>query len=73
MKFHRTGVTRLHHPLAGDLTLADEALDLPGDAGQRVFVYTAEPGTPSQEALDLLASWSSAPSERSATEPAEDR
>ncbi len=31
VKFHRTGTKRLHHPLVGDLELAYEALDLPGD------------------------------------------
>ena len=62
VKFHRTGAKKLHHPLVGDLTLAYEALELPGDTGQRILVYTAEPGTPSHEALNLLASWSSTPS-----------
>jgi transcriptional regulator with XRE-family HTH domain len=61
VKFHRTGAKTLHHPVVGDLTLDYEALDLPGDAGQRVLVYTAEPGSPSQERLDLLASWSAIP------------
>jgi transcriptional regulator with XRE-family HTH domain len=58
VKFHRTGVKQLHHPVVGDLTLSYEALELPGDAGQRINVYTAEPGSPSHEALGLLASWS---------------
>jgi transcriptional regulator with XRE-family HTH domain len=61
VKFHRTGVKRLHHPVVGDLTLAYEALELSGDVGQRINVYTAEPGSPSYEALNLLASWSSTP------------
>jgi transcriptional regulator with XRE-family HTH domain len=61
VKFHRTGAKTLHHPLVGDLTLAYEALELPGDNGQRILVYTAEPGSPSQERLNLLASWSAAP------------
>jgi hypothetical protein len=61
VKFHRTGVKRLHHPVVGDLTLAYEALELPGDIGQRINVYTAEPGSASHEALNLLASWSSTP------------
>ena len=47
--------------------LAFEALELPADAGQRINVYTAEPGSPSQEALDILASWASTPSEPSAS------
>jgi hypothetical protein len=67
VKFHRTGTKRLHHPIVGDLTLAYEALELAGDAGQRILVYTAEPGSTSQEALNLLGSWS-APSEPAAIE-----
>jgi transcriptional regulator with XRE-family HTH domain len=59
VKFHRTGVKRFHHPLVGDLTLAYEAFELPAD-GQRINVYTAEPASPSHEALRLLASWSAA-------------
>ena len=57
VKLHRTGVKRFHHPVVGDLTLDFEALDLPGDAGQTLLVYSAEPGSPSAQALDLLASW----------------
>jgi hypothetical protein len=61
VKFHRTGAKRLRHPVVGDLELSYEALELPGDSGQRILVYTAEPGSPSQNALDLLASWTSTP------------
>ena len=61
VKFHRTGTKVLHHPVVGDLTLDYEALELPGDAGQRILVYNAEPASPSAEALDLLASWAATP------------
>ena len=61
VKFHRTGTKRLHHPIVGDLVLAYEALDLPGDTGQRILAYTAEPGSASHQALQLLASWSATP------------
>jgi len=61
VKFHRTGVKRLHHSIVGDLTLSYEALDLPADSGQRMLVYTAEPGSPSHDAMQLLASWASTP------------
>jgi transcriptional regulator with XRE-family HTH domain len=61
VKLHRSGIKRLHHPVVGALTLDAEALDLPGDAGQRLIVYTAEPGSSSQEALNLLASWAATP------------
>jgi transcriptional regulator with XRE-family HTH domain len=52
------GAKRLHHPLAGDLTVEYETLTLPGDPDTTLFVYTAEAGSPSKRALDLLASWS---------------
>jgi transcriptional regulator with XRE-family HTH domain len=61
VKLHRTGVKRFHHPIVGDLILDFETLDLPGDAGQKVLVYSAEPGSPSEQALQLLASWASTP------------
>lgn len=61
VKFHRTGAKTLHHPVVGALTLDYEALELPGDSGQRILVYTAEPGSPSHQALDLLASWTTTP------------
>jgi transcriptional regulator with XRE-family HTH domain len=59
VRVHRTGVKRFHHPLVGDLTLEFESLDLPGDPGQTLLVYAAEPNSPSQQALNLLASWTS--------------
>jgi transcriptional regulator with XRE-family HTH domain len=61
VKLHRTGVKRFQHPVVGELTLDFESLDLPGDPGQKLLVYSAEPGSRSQEALDLLASWASTP------------
>lgn len=57
VRFHRTGVKRFRHPVVGDLTLTYEALDLAADAGLRISAYTAEPGTPSDDALKVLASW----------------
>ena len=59
VKLHNTGAKTIHHPLVGELTLAYEALELPGDPGQRILVYTAEPSSPSAAALSLLASWTS--------------
>jgi transcriptional regulator with XRE-family HTH domain len=64
--FHRTGQKRLHHPIVGDLDLTYEAFDLPGDPGLRMLVYTAEPASPTADALNLLASWAATqdPAER---------
>jgi len=63
VNIHRTGTKTIHHPLVGPITVAYEVLELPGDPGQRINVYTAEPSSPSQEALDLLASWATAPAD----------
>jgi transcriptional regulator with XRE-family HTH domain len=57
VRFHRTGTKRFHHPVVGDLTLTYEALDLAADEGLRISAYSAEPGTPSDDALKLLATW----------------
>jgi transcriptional regulator with XRE-family HTH domain len=59
VRLHRTGAKRIHHPLVGDLTLDFDSLELPGDPGQTLLVYTAEPDSPSRQALNLLASWTS--------------
>jgi transcriptional regulator with XRE-family HTH domain len=58
VRLHRTGIKRLHHPVVGDLTLAYESMELTADSGLRLNAYSAEPGSPSSDALALLASWS---------------
>ncbi|MEU7148812.1 helix-turn-helix transcriptional regulator [Streptomyces sp. NPDC045456] len=52
------GSKRLRHALVGELTVEYETLTLPGDPDTTFFVYTAEPGSSSGQALDLLAMWS---------------
>ena len=73
VKFHRSGVKRLHHPVVGDLTLDYEALELGADPGQRINVYTAEPGSASAAALDLLASWSATSAPRASDVTVDER
>ena len=51
------GTKRFRHPVVGDLELVHESLDLPGDDGLSITVYSADPGTPTADALRLLASW----------------
>ncbi|WP_018565850.1 helix-turn-helix transcriptional regulator [Streptomyces sp. PsTaAH-124] len=51
------GSKRLRHPLVGELTVEYETLSLPGDSETTLFLYTAEPGSASAQALSLLASW----------------
>ncbi|CAL9477977.1 hypothetical protein SUDANB1_02964 [Streptomyces sp. enrichment culture] len=51
------GVKRMRHPLVGELTLSFETFRLVDESEQSLITYHAEPGTPSAEALRLLASW----------------
>ncbi|CAM5481491.1 helix-turn-helix transcriptional regulator [Streptomyces coeruleorubidus] len=51
------GVKRMRHPLVGDLTLSFETFRLVDESEQSLITYHAEPGSPSAEALRLLASW----------------
>ncbi len=51
------GVQRLHHPLVGELDLRVESFHLADDHEQMLLTSHAEPGSPSAEALRLLASW----------------
>ncbi|MFJ9705758.1 helix-turn-helix transcriptional regulator [Streptomyces sp. NPDC101234] len=49
------GTKRFLHPVVGELELIHETLDVPGDAGLCLTVYSADPGTPAADALKLLA------------------
>ncbi|AZP20043.1 helix-turn-helix domain-containing protein [Streptomyces aquilus] len=51
------GVKHLMHPLVGELTLNFESFRLTDGTDQALITYSAEPGSPSAEALRLLASW----------------
>ncbi|MBY8856916.1 helix-turn-helix transcriptional regulator [Nocardia sp. CA2R105] len=58
---HRTfGIKTIRHPIAGDLTLEWENLASSADPGQQLVIWTAEPGSASEEALRFLASWAAA-------------
>jgi transcriptional regulator with XRE-family HTH domain len=58
------GSKRLRHPLVGDLTVEYETLTPPGDPETTLYVYTTSAGSPSRQAMDLLASWTAAPGDR---------
>ena len=57
VRWHTTGTKHFHHRVVGDLILAYEGLALTADPGQTLITYTAEPGSPSKDALRFLASW----------------
>jgi transcriptional regulator with XRE-family HTH domain len=53
------GTKRYHHPLVGDVSVEYESVVLPADSDQTLCIYTAEPNSPSEAALKLLANWRS--------------
>jgi transcriptional regulator with XRE-family HTH domain len=57
VQFHRSGRKRLRHPAVGQLDLDFESLELASAPGLVLNVYTAPAGTPTADALKLLASW----------------
>jgi MmyB-like transcription regulator ligand binding domain len=57
VRLHRTGHKHIHHPVVGELHLSYELMDLPADPGLALVAFSAEAGTPSDDALRLLASW----------------
>jgi transcriptional regulator with XRE-family HTH domain len=61
VRYHQTGRKRMRHPVVGELDLSYEVMELAADSGLRLAVFHAEPGSPSQQALDLLASWAATP------------
>ncbi len=57
VQFHRSGQKRLRHPVVGQLDLNYESMELPSEPGLTLIVYTAPPGSPTADALKVLASW----------------
>jgi transcriptional regulator with XRE-family HTH domain len=51
------GTKRMAHPAVGPITLRYEALGMPGDEDQTLFLYTSDPGSPSSDNLRLLGLW----------------
>lgn len=51
------GVKRYRHPVVGELELDCDMWESPDGSGQRLMVLTAEPGSASDEGLQILASW----------------
>jgi transcriptional regulator with XRE-family HTH domain len=57
VRLHRTGQKHIHHPVVGELHLSYEVMDLPADPGLALVAYSADAGTPADDALRFLASW----------------
>ncbi|WP_328767076.1 helix-turn-helix transcriptional regulator [Streptomyces sp. NBC_00286] len=73
VRIHHGGVKRFHHPDAGTLQLTYQPLGLPLSTHEEhaLTIYTAEPGSPDEDRLKLLASWA-ATSARPPNPPATD-
>jgi transcriptional regulator with XRE-family HTH domain len=68
-----SGRKRINHPVAGELHLAFDTLCLADDPDQALFVHTADPGSPTAQALQLLANWTAAPTPAVTSDPAPTR
>jgi hypothetical protein len=51
------GLKRYHHPVVCELSLDYEIMEFRADTGLTLTAYSAQPGTPSHDGLNLLASW----------------
>jgi hypothetical protein len=69
VRFHDTGVKRFHHPVVGELALNYETMQLSADAGLTIAAYTAQPGSRSEDGLNLLASWAATVAETQPVDP----
>ena len=60
VRIHHAGKKQFNHPEVGPLDLVYHSLNLAADDDWvlDLTIYTAEPGSPSEDALKLLASWS---------------
>jgi transcriptional regulator with XRE-family HTH domain len=54
---HRTGDKKIHHPIVGDLDLNFEGMEPATGKGLLLTAYTAKPGTPTLDSLQMLATW----------------
>jgi transcriptional regulator with XRE-family HTH domain len=57
VRLHHTGRKSFRHPAVGILTLDFDATELPAQPGLTLTAYSAAPGTPDHDALQLLAAW----------------
>lgn len=65
-----SGTKRFRHELAGEMTLDWQTFTSPTDPDQHLTIYSAEPGSPSHQALLFLSSWAAEHAERQPADPA---
>jgi transcriptional regulator with XRE-family HTH domain len=64
VRHHVSGGKEFRHPVVGDLELVYEAMEPMGQPGLNFLIYSAEPGSPTEERLRLLASWGASGDDR---------
>ena len=57
VRHHGAGFKTFRHPIVGEITIAYEGLEMAAEPGLTLTIYSAEPGSPSEQAMRLLASW----------------
>src|SRR4051794_23471277 len=57
VRLHTKGIKKFNHPVVGELELSFNRLEIAADPGLMIVAYSAEPGSRSAEAFNLLASW----------------
>jgi hypothetical protein len=72
VRIDTTGVKLLRHPVVGDLDLPFETFPVGDGPSQFLLTYTAEPASPTQDALTLPASWAAANDGMERSAPADD-
>jgi hypothetical protein len=60
---------KLRHPVVGELDLLFESFPIEAGSSISLVTYLPEPGSPSQDALALLASWAASDTDPRSTEP----
>ncbi|WP_338326686.1 helix-turn-helix transcriptional regulator [Streptomyces lasalocidi] len=63
VRLHHSGSEQFHHPAVGDLTLDFDAMQFFARPGLTLGVMSAPPGSVSEDALKLLATWAATPEE----------
>jgi len=64
VRHHGSGFKTFRHSIVGEMTLAYEGMSMEAEPDLSITIYSAEPGTPSAERLQLLASWAASELER---------
>lgn len=67
---HLGGSKSINHPVVGRLDLMYDTLPIAQAPSLTMIVYTAAPGTPTADALQLLASWAATQQQTDNTSPA---